>query len=220
MCCGSAACLQSCVVGSPMGTARSCGHVMGAARSCGHVTSRPWMPFIWCYWLVDRLPKYASMNYGIRLALCVCVHAHIRSSWKTLLIPSCALLLHGFTARHGTALHSTACPASPHLAINTCIMLRQTSCHCTSQQCTNVTATCHCQQIFSVGLPCGHATCDTCWLGLLRARLSEGDAHRAACPQPGCSYLLPATAAEALLQPQVGVRPWDSVVNTDYHWLV
>lgn len=50
-----------------------------------------------------------------------------------------------------------------------------------------------------VPMACGHICCDECWLGLLTARLDDGDVHRAVCPAEGCQLPLPLSAARAVL---------------------
>ena len=55
---------------------------------------------------------------------------------------------------------------------------------------------------FSVDLPCQHDTCDACWLGILRARVDEGQPQRTTCPIPGCGLILPLDKAQALLPPR------------------
>jgi hypothetical protein len=55
----------------------------------------------------------------------------------------------------------------------------------------------------SVTMACGHLCCDQCWLGLLRARLDDGDVHRAVCPAEGCQLPLPLSAARSILPPDM-----------------
>lgn len=44
---------------------------------------------------------------------------------------------------------------------------------------------------FTHPMPCGHPTCDGCWVGVLRAHLDSGDPQRATCPMPHCALPLP-----------------------------
>jgi hypothetical protein len=50
----------------------------------------------------------------------------------------------------------------------------------------------------SVRLPCGHATCDACWRGILAAQLDAGG-RAAQCPEPACRLPLPLEDAARLL---------------------
>ncbi|KAK9815937.1 hypothetical protein WJX72_012289 [[Myrmecia] bisecta] len=60
-------------------------------------------------------------------------------------------------------------------------------------------AACQVDAALKARLPCGHTTCNTCWKGILRARLGDGDVQHTICPDPDCSMPLPDSAVVQLL---------------------
>jgi len=57
-----------------------------------------------------------------------------------------------------------------------------------------------------VAMACGHVCCDQCWLGLLTARLDDGDVHRTICPAEDCQLPLPLPAARKILPDDLYAR--------------
>eukprot|EP00210_Caulerpa_lentillifera_P006623 g6328.t1 len=57
-----------------------------------------------------------------------------------------------------------------------------------------------------ISLPCGHVTCDSCWKGILQARLDEGDVHKAICPWPECSFQFPLSCLSLILHKSDSAR--------------
>eukprot|EP00210_Caulerpa_lentillifera_P008816 g8412.t1 len=66
-----------------------------------------------------------------------------------------------------------------------------------------------------IRLPCNHPTCDTCWKGILLARMSEGAVHRSICPSPDCNLPFPVSCLPQIL-PQQDFERFLNLLSSKY----